>query len=125
MKKLILISIVILVSASSAWYWYEFIFPLKEFKRLGEIQFPEGTRALEWESSGFQFVKGRFQIPKSGIDNFIAHYKLSDGGYVGSDVMVASLCIQNNAVTLRLSKETDIVKIEIITPDHSGDAACS
>ncbi len=116
--------IVILIAICSGWYWYEFVFPLKEFGR--EIQFPNGTQIVSWQSSAWG-VKGKFKIAGNEVNEFVTRNQLSDGGFVGSAFLIAHHCIHDGykTVELRLSKATGIVEIEIIGPDFSGDKVCS
>ncbi|MES2767578.1 MAG: hypothetical protein V4596_00410 [Bdellovibrionota bacterium] len=117
MKKILIIFLVVVILGSSGWYWYEFIFSFKEFERLGEIQFPKGTRVLEWHNDGLR-TQGKFKIPKNEVRGFVAAYKLTDGGYVGSEFMIAGSCIHHgsNSVQMRLSKDSHILEVEILSP---------
>ena len=126
MKRLAKVLLVILILAGSAWYWFKTVYPFKDFNRRGEIEFPHGTRIIEYHNSGSQITQGKFQIPKSEISNFIKENNLSDGGYVGSDAMVAGKCIHggNISVQLSLSKESNILDIEIFTADP-GEKTCT
>jgi hypothetical protein len=124
MKKAL--AIIATISLAITWYWYEFKFPLKEFGRLGEIQFPENTKVIEWRNDGWS-IKGKFQLPESTLETFINANSLRDGGFVAADSFVGNRCIHegDNSVQIRISKQSGIAEIEIQQPDHAGDKPCS
>jgi hypothetical protein len=115
------LAIVIAIS----WYWYNFIFPVSEFQRLGDIRFPQGTHVIRSGSDGWK-MKGAFQIPKAEFAKFKSENELSDAGYVAAEYFIGNKCIHNgeNSVEIRLYKQTNVAEIDIGESDMAGDKPC-
>lgn len=125
MKKLRFAGLILAVFAFGlAWCWYEYYFPIQEFSRLGEIQFPKYTSVLDYHHDVGLLI-GKFQLPLAQIQSFSKDNQLSDGKS-NSDFFVADRCIHHgeNSIQIRLEKKSGIAEIEIGLPDHSGDNPC-
>ncbi len=110
----------------AGWYWWGYLYPLKEFRQVGDIHFPDEAKTIHWRKSGLRDLNGRFQIPYYQVEIFLKDNQLTDGGNATSGYLVADRCIHGgkNYVSIRFEKESGIADISVRGVDHAGQRPC-
>ena len=107
------------------WYSYQNFYPLSEFQRLGQFQFPMGTSAETW-SEGETSLTGTFKIDATQSETLVTNLKLEKKEISGKDIFFTERCYNDNKnrLSVEFNPSTAIVKIKIDTPDMAGDKPC-
>ena len=121
-KRNIFFSLVIMMAVVV--YWWEKVYPMGEFQRLGEISFPRGTSVQFWSEENF-VLSGQFVIPKDQFEDFKRQLEFKPK-WSNKTVLYSDRCIHNrmNRVEIELDPKTAIVIVKINTPDYAGTAIC-
>lgn len=116
---------VLVFGAIGIWYSYINFYPLWEFQRLGQFQFPLGTSVESWSENDFSLT-GDFKIDSSQGDSFIKDLNLQKKMMDGKEVFSTNHCYNEdkNRIIVNFDHNTSLVKIKIETPDMSGDKPC-
>lgn len=128
MKNMLLkiFGVILLFGVPFGFYWYEKIFPIMEFQRIGKIQFPMGVYVESWQEQGFTML-GEFKIEENQIEQFKADNHLeAEAGNGGKTIYVLWKCYndRHNEIKLEFDPTTLIAKVRIETPDFAGDPVC-
>lgn len=122
-KKTILLFILLVIPTT--YYWYEKVFAIAEFQRIGQITFPLGVYVESWEEDGFT-LRGKFRIEENQKEQFKSDNNLRPVVVEDQTLYILDRCYndRHNQIHLEFNPVTLLADIKIETPDFAGDPVC-
>ena len=107
------------------YYWYEKVYAIAEFQRIGQIKFPMGVYVESWENDGFTLL-GKFRIEDNQIEQFKIENHLKPELVGTQTLYILERCFNNrhNEIRLEFNPTTLLADIRIETPDFGGEPVC-
>tara|TARA_B110001454_G_scaffold183141_1_gene178125 strand:- start:61783 stop:62187 length:405 start_codon:yes stop_codon:yes gene_type:complete len=122
-KKILLVFVLFVIPTT--YYWYEKVFAISEFQRVGQVKFPMGVYVESWEETGFT-LHGQFKIEENQIEQFKADNQLQPAVEGAKTIYVLNRCYndRHNQIDLKFDTTTLIADIKLETTDFAGDPIC-